>query len=114
MRVIVAGSRSIADAALVAEVIEASGFPVAELVSGCAAGVDSLCEAWAKAQGIPIKRFPAPWCLMGKGAGGARNEAMARYADALVALWDGKSPGTRDMIRRAEAHGLKAHVVRVL
>jgi hypothetical protein len=29
---------------------------------------------------------------------------MARYADALVAVWDGQSGGTSDMIRRAKVH----------
>jgi hypothetical protein len=28
---------------------------------------------------------------------------MAEYADALVAVWDGKSRGTADMIRQATA-----------
>ncbi len=37
---------------------------------------------------------------------------MACYADALVAVWDGRSRGTGDMIRRAKAHGLKVHIDR--
>ena len=43
-------------------------------------------------------------------AGKIRNQAMADAADALVALWDGNSGGTADMIRRARAAGLKVFV----
>lgn len=113
MRVIVAGSRTITDAALVARAIAASGFEVTELVSGCEPhGVDALGEAWAAERGIPVRRFPAPWKALGRRAGPVRNEAMARYAEALVAVWDGHSPGTRDMIVRAGAHGLIVFVER--
>ena len=34
----------------------------------------------------------------------------ARYADALIAFRDGKSAGTRDMIRKAEEKGLSVQV----
>jgi hypothetical protein len=35
---------------------------------------------------------------------------MAMYADALIALWDGSSRGTRHMIKVANMQGLKVHV----
>ena len=35
---------------------------------------------------------------------------MADYADALIAFWDGRSSGTRDMIRRAEEKGLRVEI----
>jgi hypothetical protein len=43
-------------------------------------------------------------------AGFARNQKMADYAEALVAVWDGRSSGTRDMLDRARARGLKVFV----
>lgn len=116
MRVIVAGSREIADLATVARAIEYSGFKVTEVVSGRARGVDRLGEAWADANGVPVKPFPAQWRRadgsVDKGAGHKRNEQMAQYADALVAVWDGKSTGTEDMIRRADKRGLSIYVYR--
>lgn len=36
---------------------------------------------------------------------------MAQYAEALIAVWDGKSSGTADMIQKAKAAGLKVSVV---
>jgi hypothetical protein len=38
---------------------------------------------------------------------------MAAYADALVAIWDGRSPGTRHMISEAQRRGLAIHLVTV-
>ena len=35
---------------------------------------------------------------------------MAAYAEALIAVWDGVSGGTKDMIERAKAHGLKVYI----
>jgi hypothetical protein len=35
---------------------------------------------------------------------------MAKYADALIAVWDGKSRGTKNMIDEAKKLGLKVYV----
>ena len=90
-----------------------SEFDITEVVSGGARGADLLGERWAKDHGIPVKRFPAKWNRQpdgsyDKGAGFKRNEEMARYADALIAMPGGN--GTADMIRRARNHGLKVYV----
>ena len=55
---------------------------------------------WAIENGIPIKEFPANWQEFGRAAGPIRNGEMADYADALIAIWDGRSRGTADMISR--------------
>lgn len=109
MKLIVAGSRTITDFATVNEAIGhfvktlAHG-EIAEIVSGRARGVDKLGEQWACANGVPVAEFPADW-KAGKGAGFARNARMAEYADALLAIWDGQSHGTEDMIRRMREAG---------
>ena len=113
MKVIVAGSRTIVSYTLVANAIQDSGFKVTEVISGTARGVDQLGELWAKNQTppIPVRRFPANWNRYGRTAGMKRNEEMANYAEALVAVWDGKSKGTRGMIRIAQEKGLRVHAV---
>lgn len=105
LSVIVAGSRSILDCLspdgqrrIIAEAIDGSGFPVAEVVSGTARGVDQLGEEWAAEHGIPVERFPADWDTHGRAAGPIRNEEMAEYADTLVAIHVNESRGTGDMI----------------
>ena len=42
--------------------------------------------------------FPADWDKHGRAAGPIRNKQMADYADVLIAVWDGKSRGTKNMI----------------
>lgn len=80
--------------------------PISEVVSGTCYGADLLGEEWAEKHGVQVARFPADWRNRGRGAGFARNIQMAKYADALLALWDGVSPGTRHMIAQAEKRGL--------
>lgn len=86
---------------------------VTEVVSGCARGVDRLGEQWAQMRSIPIKRFPANWDRDGRSAGPIRNRQMANYAEALVAIWDGESKGTKNMIEEAERRGLVVFVLQV-
>lgn len=84
-----------------------SQFPegITEVVSGGARGIDQAGEWWAATKGIPVKVFCADWAVLGKGAGMHRNVEMAKYADCLVAIWDGKSSGTKHMIETM--HGMK-------
>lgn len=109
MKVIIAGSRDITDYGLLLAVIRAARFRITEVVCGKARGVDTLGEELAKKNGIPIKYFPADWSL-GNGAGHIRNRQMGDYADALIAVWDGKSRGTKGMIDYARSKGLKVYV----
>lgn len=113
MKVIIAGGRNFGSVELVSEAVALSGFAVTEVVSGGARGVDSAGEEWAAFAGIPVKRFPADWGKHGRAAGPIRNGEMAAYADALVAIWDGQSRGTADMIHAAKLKGLKVYVMRV-
>jgi len=110
MKVIIAGSRDVVDMAELERAIADSGFEITEVVCGCARGVDELGLTWGACNDVPVRRMPADWDRYGRQAGRERNIAMARYADALVAVWDGRSPGTRHMIRVAKAQGLKRHV----
>lgn len=109
MKTIIAGSRSITDREYIFAKLDAIP-DITEVVSGGAEGVDLIGEDWATKKGIPIKRFDPDWKLFGKQAGKVRNTQMARYADRLVAFWDGKSPGTKHMIETAEVLGLEVIV----
>lgn len=82
-----------------------------ELVTGCAKGADQIPYLFNSWHGVPIKEFPADWDTHGKKAGILRNIEMAEYADALIAFWDGKSRGTKNMIEEAKKRGLKVKVV---
>ncbi len=105
MRVIIAGTRLICDDTIVRKAIEASGFIISEIVSGGSKGVDESAERIAEKDGIPLMRFPADWNKYGKKAAPVRNRKMADHADALIAIWDGKSRGTRHMIETMRRAG---------
>lgn len=85
MKVIVAGSRNITDAALVERALKASGFFITQVVSGGCRGVDKIAEAWAEKKGVHIKVFEAEWGKRGRAAGPIRNMEMAKYADGEFA-----------------------------
>ena len=110
MKLIIAGSRTITRMSAIGEAIRLSQFVpylITTVVSGrCPEGVDVLGERWAEQQGIPIEPFPADWKQYGRAAGPMRNQQMVDYADGLIAVWDGTSTGTGDVIRRAEKRQL--------
>lgn len=110
MKVIIAGSRFITNYELVVEAVKDSGFEISEVVCGVAQGVDSLGERYAKENGIKLSYFYADWKGLGKKAGLARNEQMGNYADALVLVYDGKSPGSTHMLKYAKKKKLKIYV----
>ena len=114
MKVIIAGSRTINNLQIVEKAIKKSKFDITEVVCGEANGVDKLGKIWAFNNKILVKSFPAKWKLYGLSAGYKRNEEMANYADALIAVWDGVSSGTRNMIRIAKKKELKVYIYNVI
>lgn len=113
MKTIIAGSRTIEDYAVLKDCIAMSEIKISEIVSGGARGVDALGEMYAKRNKIPVRLFRADWNKYGKSAGIRRNVLMALYAEALIALWDGKSKGTKHMIDFATRQGLLVKVFRL-
>lgn len=85
----------------------ACGWIPTVIINGGAEGTDALGEAWADQRGMPCEKYPADWKRYGRGAGPRRNEQMAEVAEALVALWDGESRGTKHRLtpQRAKACG---------
>ncbi len=81
-------------------------------ISGTARGADKFGEAVAAAEGWGIERHPADWDRHGRRAGYLRNAHMASLAEALVAVWDGESRGTKHMIDLSERAGLRVFVHR--
>ena len=121
MKVIVAGGRDIEDfmtvtKAIMQGLVYLNAYSLTkpiEIVSGMARGVDSLAIEFASAIGYSIKTFPADWDKYGKSAGPTRNKQMAEYSDALIAIWDGKSRGTKNMIVQMEKIGKPVYVHRI-
>ncbi len=114
MKIIIAGSRDIYSTALVRLGIRESGFQVTEIVSGAARGIDQAAIDVAAIDGISLSIWPADWDKFGKAAGNLRNGEMADYGDGLIAVWDGESRGTGNMIAHMSARGKPSHVVRTV
>ena len=114
MKVIIAGSRnlnSLYPYSFVESVVEQSEFQITEVVSGGCRGADAFGEIWARANNLPTKIFSAEWKKYGKAAGPIRNEEMAKYADALIAIRVNHSKGTSNMIKLAKKYNLKTYIV---
>ena len=118
MHIIIAGCRDFNDYSVVEkEMMDFVGKFIGkvemEIVSGGATGVDALGERFAKEHGLALRVVPADWKTFGRSAGPRRNEQMARIAGTLVAFWDGKSRGTKNMIETARKLGLQVKVVSI-
>ena len=118
MHIIIAGCRDFNDYAVVEkEVMNYIGKFIdkveIEIISGGASGVDALGERFAKEHNLGLKVVPADWKTYGRSAGPRRNEQMARMAGTLIAFWDGKSRGTKNMIDTAKRLCLRVKTVTI-
>lgn len=99
MKLIIAGGRDINLAIkAIGQLLKKFNLNPTEIVCGEAAGVDLSGKNYAIEHNIVVVSFPANWKDYGRSAGPIRNKAMADYADALLAVWDGESRGTKNMI----------------
>lgn len=100
MNISVVGSRTISDYCLIEstilETLELGDIDL--VVSGGAAGVDSLGELFAKKYDIKTKIFYPDWEKFGRAAGMIRNKDIIINSDVVFAFWDGKSKGTKSSI----------------
>lgn len=114
IKLIVAGSRCVSDYDIVKSAIDglvSKGVNITAIIDGTARGVDQLASRYANEHGIENIRVPAEWQLYHRGAGVVRNRKMAEMGDVLLALWDGSSRGTMNMIKTANSMGLPVTVV---
>ena len=128
MKLIIAGGRDFTDKALLKQELnklaKGKGKHI-ELVCGMAKGADMLGYEVFTDNGFTPKEFHANWqdmsepCVIGtnqygeynKLAGMKRNHEMGDYATHLLAFWDGKSKGTKDMIEYMRKLDKPVHVV---
>lgn len=110
MKTIIAGSRNVTDPDIIEKAVTESGFEITEVIEGGAKGVDTIAREWAQKRPITVTEYKANWAKFGKAAGPIRNKTMADNADALIAVWDGESRGTKNMIELARKLGLKVFI----
>lgn len=134
-RVVVAGSRSFKDKALFLKVL--NDFVLynklepknTAFISGLAKGPDSMVVDWCKEYNWNYAEYPADWKNLDVPmvkirrndhgeqynalAGHNRNREMAEAGSHLLAIWDGLSPGTKNMLELAKHYSLLIHLVKV-
>lgn len=113
LKVIVAGGRDFQNYDLLSEKLNKLFSKRADVViiSGMAKGADSLAVKYAEEHKLRVSEFPAQWQKHGNSSGFRRNVEMARFADACVCFWDGKSVGTKHMIDTAKRMNLNVRVI---
>lgn len=113
-KVIIAGGRDFSDYSLLREkslFFLQKKMPNVIIVSGHASGADLLGEQFANEYGFQTIIKPADWQKYGRSAGPKRNTEMAEISDALIAFWDGKSRGTKNMIDTARQKKLVVRII---
>ncbi len=68
------------------------------IISGGAIGVDTAAERYADKMGISKIIVRPDYKKYGKVAPLIRNKTMVDMADIVIAIWDGRSRGTKDTI----------------
>ena len=124
IRILVAGSRNFSDYELFSETMRdyVTQFtePFIFITGAASTGADALIIRWCRENDYPWVEFPADWDNVdapgavirfrnGRAynvrAGFQRNADMGRVATNLIAWWDGRSSGTRDMISIMRGRG---------
>lgn len=123
--VLITGSRSITDREKVFKKLDELVDPrdVYTFIEGEATGIDQIARDWCQIHYVHLTPMPIPhnyFSLHGKGAGNVRNQDMLDKAMALahtnklevqaIALWDGSSTGTQDMIKRMKKAGIPVNI----
>lgn len=117
MKVAVIGSRNFDDYNRVKRILDL--YPISTIVSGGARGADSLGKRYSEeALKKKAEIYEAEWSDLSKEpckiktrkdgskynalAGFNRNTTIIQNCDMVVAFWDGKSPGTKDSLDKAQ------------
>ena len=84
-----------------------------EIVSGGAKGIDTAAKKYAEEKKYKYTELLPDYKKYGRGAPLKRNDEIIDYADIVVAIWDGKSKGTKYAIDKCNkiAKGLIVYYV---
>jgi len=111
MNVIIAGSREFTDTEKIESVLRETN--ITKLICGMCRGPDKIAFDYCKKNKIEVEMMPALWEEYGRSAGPIRNKDMAKQADYLIAFWNGKSRGTKNMIEEMKKLNKPIKIVHV-
>jgi predicted Rossmann fold nucleotide-binding protein DprA/Smf involved in DNA uptake len=114
MKVAIVGSRSITSYEALSDALTNAPddwMDDPHFVSGGADGVDSLAESYARRNDVSIDVIEPDYDDWSRGhPAKVRNTRIVEESDAVIALWDGSSNGTRDTIDKALDRGVPVYV----
>lgn len=79
-------------------------YPSIHIIEGACRGTDTLARKWAIKHETPFTEVPADFNRYNKFAGPLRNKIMIDLGTHLLAFWDGKSRGTKNIIAYAQSN----------
>jgi hypothetical protein len=98
MKLIIAGTRTLmVTNEQIQEYVLRFNLQPSVILCGLAQGIDTCGSAYATFKGISCHGYPAEWKKFGPRAGPIRNQRMAKDGDELLLIWDGRSPGSKNM-----------------
>lgn len=106
MKTAIIGSRNIKDIDLSLFIPKGT----TEIISGGARGVDTLAKEYALSHGLKLTEFLPQYARFGKGAPLKRNITIIENADIVLAFWDGKSKGTKFVIKNCQSRNIPVKV----
>ena len=105
MKVMVVGSRGITS-----DISQYIPKDATLIITGGAKGVDTLAEQYADEHNIPKLIVRPDYEKYGKKAPIMRNHEMVDMADLVIAVWNERSRGTKDVIDYAISHNVRLRV----
>lgn len=117
MFLVISGSRNIIDYNVVklaiTEFLKLYPEKIEKIIVGEARGVDGLVHQFCNENNIQYEVHYAEWDKFGKSAGMRRNAEMINLCTHLLAIWDGKSVGTKNAIDTATRKKKLLHIFTV-
>ena len=102
MKVAIIGSRNVKLHSISDFVPEKIAGLMTEIITGGAVGIDILALNYAREKNIKVTIFKPEYERYKKGAPLIRNQLIVDASDFVIAIWDGKSRGTKYTIDYAK------------
>lgn len=109
-RVLVCGGRAKSDPVAIEAVLHRllrEHGHLLEIIHGGCEGIDADAHEWAQWNDVHVRVYKADWANFGKAAGPIRNQRMLDEGRPDLVLAYPGGAGTRDMVRKAEAAGVR-------
>ena len=83
------------------------------IVSGGAKGIDMCTREYASSNGIQLVEFLPDYKRYGRGAPIVRNKQIVDYSDRVIAFWNARSRGTKNVIEYCKKIGKDITIIQV-